>query len=105
MGRGPRLVVDERNRLVGDWKLVIADSKTGAESVRVKVGRLGQELHHADYDGRYWVGTFSKRMDRAPKPSELRIRIVDTCVGQPACAVTAGCSSGFIASIDRFVNR
>jgi hypothetical protein len=93
----------EQNRLVGNWKLVVADSKTGAESVRVKVGRIGEQLHHADYDGRYWVGTFSKRMDRAPKPSELRIRVVDTRAMSPR-VVGADCSTGFIASIDRFVN-
>jgi hypothetical protein len=93
----------EQNRLVGNWTLVVADSKTGAESVRVRVGRLGERLHHADYDGRYWVGTFSKQMDRAPKPSELRIRVVDTRAMTPR-PVRAGCSTGFIASIDRFVN-
>jgi hypothetical protein len=92
----------EQNRLVGNWKLVVANSRTGAESVRVKVGRIGETLHHADYDGRFWVGTFSKRMNRAPKPGELRIRVVDTHAQNPR-PVAAGCGAGFIASIDRFV--
>jgi hypothetical protein len=90
------------NRLVGNWKLVVADSETGAESVRVKVGQLGEELHHADYDGRYWVGTFSQRVHRAPQPSELRVRVVDTWAANPR-PVNAGCNPGFVASIDRFV--
>jgi hypothetical protein len=93
-----------QERLVGNWKLVIANSKTGAESLRVWVGRHGEELHHADYDGRYWVGTFSKRMQRAPKPSELRVRVVDTRAENPR-AIEAGCSTGFVASIDRFVKE
>jgi hypothetical protein len=93
----------ELNRLVGDWQLVIARSRTGANLIRVKVGRLGEELHHANYDGRFWVGTFSKRMDRAPKPSELRIRIVDTFSISPH-PINARCSVGFIASIDPFVD-
>jgi hypothetical protein len=101
---GPDWSYDERDRLVGNWKLVVADSRSGAESVRVKVGRLGEELHHADYDGRYWVGTFSKRMDRAPKPTELRVRVVDTSAANPR-VVGAECRVGFIASIDRFVRR
>ena len=94
----------EQNRLVGVWKLVVANSRTGAESVRVKVGRNGEWLHHADYDGRYWVGTFSKRarVPRAPAARELRVRVVDTWAANPA-PVDAGCSRGFIASIDRFV--
>jgi hypothetical protein len=92
----------EQSRLVGVSKLVVADSETGTESVRVKVGRNGEELHHADYDGRYWVGTFSKRMDRAPQPGELRVRWVATRAANPR-VVEIGCSTGFIASIDRFV--
>ena len=93
-----------QERLVGSWKLVIANSKTGAESFRVWVGRNGEELHHADYDGRYWVGTFSKRMQRAPKPSELRPRVVDTRA-RARTPIEAGCRTGFVASIDRFVNE
>jgi hypothetical protein len=93
----------ELNRLVGDWQLVTARSRTGANLIRVKVGRLREELHHADYDGRYWVGTFSRRMDRAPRPSELRVRVVDTRAAVPR-VVSAGCSTGFVASIDRFVD-
>ena len=92
----------EQNRVMGIWKLVIANSRTGVESLRVKVGRNGEELHHADYDGRYWVGTFSRKMLRDPRPSELRIRVVDTHAAAPR-PIDAGCSIGFIASIDRFV--
>jgi hypothetical protein len=90
--------------LVGNWKLVVANSRTGAESVRVKVGRLGEQLHHADYDGRYWVGSFSRRMDRAPRPSELHVRVVDTQAANPR-PIDVACSPGFIASIDRFVKE
>ncbi len=90
----------ERSQFVGNWKLVVADSETGTESLRVRVGRNGEELHHADYDGRYWVGTFSRRMDRAPRAGELRVRVVDVGAASPR-AVAARCSSGFLASIDR----
>ena len=93
----------EQSRLVGNYKLVVANSKTGTESVRGRVGGLHERLLHADYDGRYWVGTFSRRMDRVPRPSELRVRVVDTWASNPR-PVDAGCSTGFIASIDRFVN-
>jgi hypothetical protein len=81
---------------------VIANSRTGDESLRVKVGRNGEELHHADYDGRYWVGSFSRKLIRDPRPSELRVRVVDTQAAAPR-PIDADCTIGFIASIDRFV--
>ena len=89
------------NRFIGNWKLVIANSRTGTELLRLRVGGNGEELHQADYDGRYWVGTFGPRTDRAPKPSELRVRVVDTWAATPQVH-GAGCTTGFIASIDRF---
>jgi hypothetical protein len=81
---------------------VIANSRTGAESLRVRVGGSGETHHHADYDGRDWVGTFGPRTNRAPRSSELRVRVVDTRSAIPQ-AHGAGCGTGFIASIDRFV--
>jgi hypothetical protein len=102
----------QQQRFVGNWKLVIANAKTGAESMRLRVGARNEELRHADYDGRYWVGTFGKHTarwpneqinPRAPKPSDLRVRVVDTRAANPR-VVEIGCSTGFVASIDRFVN-
>jgi hypothetical protein len=94
----------EQSRLVGNYKLVVANSKTGAESVPVRVGGLHESLLHADYDGRYWVGTFTRQMDRAPKPSEMHVRVVDTWAADPR-PTDAACSTGFIASVDRFVRN
>jgi hypothetical protein len=94
----------DRDRLVGNWRLVVANSRTGAESVRVRVGSLGEMLHHADYDGRYWVGTFSRSMYRAPRPGELRIRVIDTRAAHPR-VIDPACSAGFVASIDRFARQ
>ena len=99
---GPQWI-DGYRRLVGDWKLVVADSESGAESVRVWVGRRQEHLFHADYDGRYWVGTFLRPEDQPWKPGDLRIRVVDTRAANPH-VVGARCSTGFVASIDRFVS-
>lgn len=87
-------------QFVGNWQLVIANSRTGTESLHLWVGGKGEVLLHADYDGRYWVGTFGPRTNRPPTPSELRVRVVDTQAVRPLNG--AGCSTGFVASIDRF---
>src|SRR5262245_58006538 len=98
---GPQWI-DGYSRLVGAWTLVIADPETGRESLRVRVGGRREHLLDADYDGRYWVGTFLPP-DGLSNAGDLRIRVVDTRADNPR-VVGAGCTAGFLASIDRFVN-
>jgi Putative peptidoglycan binding domain len=71
---------------------VLADTVTGGEKARVGLGlAIGSQLLHADFDGRFWVGSF--------EPGG--VVVVDTTAGQPA-AVNAQCVAGSIATIDRF---
>jgi hypothetical protein len=80
------------NEPVGDWQLVLADTVTGDEKARVGLGRaIGAQLLHADFDGRFWVGSF--------EPGG--VIIVDTTAPQPA-AIDARCVAGTVATIDRF---
>jgi hypothetical protein len=97
---GPQWI-DGYRRLVGAWRLVIADSETGRQSLRVWVGGRREQLMNADYDGRFWVGTFLGPSARLWRAGDLRVRVVDTRAAVPR-VVGAGCSTGFLASIDRF---
>jgi putative peptidoglycan binding protein len=84
----------ETTDLIGGWSLVLADPTTGTESLRLELDpgpseQAEQTLVHADFDGRFWVGSF------APGP----VLVVDTAAAAPA-AVAAGCPEGAIATID-----
>ncbi len=80
------------NVVEGGWSLVVADAATGTESLRLDLGDPGDTLVHADFDGRFWVGSF--------EPGG--VVVVDTTAAQPA-AVDTGCAAGVIATLDRFV--
>jgi peptidoglycan hydrolase-like protein with peptidoglycan-binding domain len=80
------------NVVEGGWSLVVADTATGAELLRLDLGDPGDTLVHADFDGRFWVGSF--------EPGG--VIVVDTAAAQPAAADT-GCAAGVIATLDRFV--
>ncbi|CAN5565821.1 hypothetical protein BH24ACT5_BH24ACT5_29330 [soil metagenome] len=92
------------NVVTGGWSLVVADLFTGTESVRVDLGNPGVSLSYADFDGRYWVGTFADASGDpdAPEPvmTPARVLIVDTAAPAPA-VVDAGCPVGATASLDR----
>ena len=75
----------------GGWSLVVADAVSGAESLRLDLGEPGETLVHADFDGRFWVGSF--------EPGG--VFVVDTTAAQPA-AIDAGCPDATIATLDRF---
>ena len=75
----------------GGWGLVVGDAVSGAESLRLDLGEPGETLVHADFDGRFWVGSF--------EPGG--VVVVDTTAAQPV-AVDAGCSDATIATLDRF---
>jgi peptidoglycan hydrolase-like protein with peptidoglycan-binding domain len=84
----------ETNETVGGWSLVLADATTGAESLRLDFDPgpdedAQQTLVHADFDGRFWVGSF------APGP----VIVVDTAAADPV-AVDAGCPAGAVATLD-----
>jgi peptidoglycan hydrolase-like protein with peptidoglycan-binding domain len=81
---------DPVNTPVGGWSLVVAEAASGAEQLRLDLGAPGDALLWADFDGRFWVGSF------APG----RVLVVDTSAGTPA-ALDAGCAPGAIASIDK----
>jgi Putative peptidoglycan binding domain len=80
----------EANALVGPWSLVIADATTGAEALRLDLGERGETLRYADFDGRFWVGSFDTG----------GVVVVDTTAAQPS-VVDAGCADGVVASLDR----
>ena len=67
-GTGRRVVIE------GGWSLVVADAVSGAESLRLDLGEPGETLVHADFDGRFWVGSF--------EPGG--VFVVDTTAAQPA---------------------
>ncbi|MDF2732843.1 MAG: cwlH [Desertimonas sp.] len=75
----------------GGWSLVVADAVSGAESLRLDLGAPGEALVHADFDGRFWVGSF--------EPGG--VLVVDTTATQPM-AVDAACPDAAIATLDRF---
>jgi peptidoglycan hydrolase-like protein with peptidoglycan-binding domain len=91
------------NQVEGGWALVVADASTGAEALRLDLGEAGDALVHADFDGRFWVGTFDITPDPGTEPTPLvaeRILVVDTEAAEPA-VVDAGCPAGLIATLDR----
>jgi Putative peptidoglycan binding domain len=92
---------DEQGRWISSWQVVVVDAATGAEIRRVDLGEVGQSLVHADFDGRFWVGTFA---DSVPadggEGQPVRILAVDTTAPAPS-AVDVGCPPGATATIDR----
>ena len=89
-------------RVRGSWVLVVADPATGDEQLRLELGGDGKQLVHADFDGRFWVGTFDdtfdpERGDDTVDPS--RVVVVDTLAESPS-PVDGGCPAGVIATID-----
>jgi hypothetical protein len=45
------------------WQLTVTDALTGEETLRVDLGDIGGVPVHADFDGRFWVGTFADAQD------------------------------------------
>lgn len=100
----------ETEQRTGGWSLVIADPATGAESLRLDLGEPGDWLLHADFDGRFWVGTFADDTsvpdtsvpdsDGAVPNDPARVLIVDTAAAEPA-VTDAGCAAGIAATLDR----
>jgi hypothetical protein len=78
------------NAFVGPWELVFADATSGAESLRLDLGERGETLRYADFDGRFWVGSFDTG----------GVVVVDTTAAQPT-VVDADCADGVVASLDR----
>ena len=80
--------------LTGGWQLVVADAVSGQERTRIDLGEPGAELIHADFDGRFWVGTFSQR------ETGRRSFVVDVIAASPA-PVDLQCSVTAVPTIDR----
>ena len=67
------------------WQLVVSDPLTGDEALRVDLGEVGELPVHADFDGRFWVGTFADAEDPATGEWQpARIVAVDTIVRHPS---------------------
>ena len=81
------------------WSLVVADAVTAAESLRIDLGEAGERLVHADFDGRFWVGSFADTWEEEPAYPD-RVLVVDIQAGAPS-VVDAGCPPGATATIDR----
>ena len=92
----------ETQESVSQWQLVVADAVTGEEHQRLPLGALGEWLVHADFDGRFWVGTFTAAAEDAQAAEQApdRIVAVDTQSSAPA-PVDVGCPPGATATIDR----
>lgn len=90
------------NQVAGGWTLVLAVATTGEESLRLDLGEPGQYLTHADFDGRFWVGSFAD--SEAPETGAPYlpdyILAVDTQAATPA-AVDVACPPGATGTIDR----
>jgi len=85
--------------LVGEWTLVTANPVSGEEVARVVLPDASALLH-ADFNGRFWVGTFADTPiapDTSPMPE--RVVVVDLAATE-LTAVDAGCPAGTIATID-----
>lgn len=85
--------------LVGEWTLVAANPVSGEEVARVVLPDASALLH-ADFNGRFWVGTFADTPiapDTSPMPE--RVVVVDLAATE-LTAVDAGCPTGSIATID-----
>ena len=66
------------------WQLVVIDPLTGAETMRVDLGEIGEVPVHADFDGRFWVGTFADTEDaETGEWQPARIVAVDTSSAAP----------------------
>ena len=77
-----------------NWNVVVTDAVTGRELRRTDLGEIGRVPVHADFDGRFWVGTFADTED--PETGEwqpVRIVAVDTTAAAPA-AVEVACPAG-----------
>lgn len=83
----------------GPWSLVVADAATADESLRLDLGDVGERLIHADFDGRYWVGSFADTWQDEPAYPD-RVLIVDVRAAAPTL-IDAGCPPGATATIDR----
>jgi hypothetical protein len=91
------------NQVRGRWALVVSDAVSD-ELLRVDLGPTGRRLLHADFDGRFWVGTFDDTYD--PENGDVtfdpaRVMMVDTLANQPV-AVDIGCPPGSTATLDHF---
>jgi hypothetical protein len=83
------------------WQLVVIDPLTGAETMRVDLGEIGEVPVHADFDGRFWVGTFADTQDaETGEWQPARIVAVDTSSATPA-PVDVACPPGATGTIDR----
>lgn len=89
------------NQVTGGWSLVLAAATTGAESLRLDLGEPGMVLTHADFDGRFWIGSFADS-DPPDGGQHLpdRILAVDTQSATPD-VVDVGCPPGATGTIDR----
>jgi peptidoglycan hydrolase-like protein with peptidoglycan-binding domain len=84
-----------------NWNLVVTDAASGRELRRTDLGAVGRWPVHADFDGRFWVGTFADVQDaESGEWQPVRIVAVDTSATEPA-AVEIACPAGTIATIDR----
>ena len=84
-----------------NWNLVVTDGATGRELLRTDLGEVGEVPVHADFDGRFWVGTFADTQDPASGEWQpARVVVVDTAAAPPA-AIEIACPAGTIATIDR----
>ncbi len=89
------------NEIVGGWSLVLADAASGHESLRVDLGQPGAALAHADFDGRFWVGTFDVAGEGDQQVAAGRVVVVDTAAVAPA-PLDAHCAPGTVATLDRY---
>ena len=90
------------NEVSGGWSLVMAMAVEGTELMRVDLGEQPGLLLDADWDGRFWVGTFAEPTDDSgeTRPTAGRVIVVDTDAETPA-PIDAACAPGVTATVDR----
>ena len=91
------------NQTAGGWALVVADAESGVESLRLDLGDAGDHLIHADFDGRFWVGSFDTTPEAEGEETVSipgRVLVVDTQADTPS-ATDAGCPVDVTVTLDR----
>ncbi len=91
------------NQTAGGWALVVADAESGVESLRLDLGDAGNHLIHADFDGRFWVGSFDTTPEAEGEETVStpgRVLVVDTQADTPS-ATDAGCPVDVTVTLDR----
>lgn len=83
---------------VGRWEVVVGDSRTGAERIRLPIGEAAEYFLSSDFDGR-WLAVDFGRGDPGTVPEPSRSVIIDLAAPQPSAVEV--CSDATTVSLRR----